>query len=114
MNLEQALKFSKLSIVETDGCTLAPELGITEYCTMHDHLLIHLVSMTHIINTNQIEYLMSIDSYSKAMTRLEADELFRQGLAKKAEDTVGLRRLGYRIIEWSYYGAVILRSLVFK
>jgi len=41
MNLEEALKYTENKIalgVKSDGCTLAPDLGIFKWCEMHDML----------------------------------------------------------------------------
>ncbi len=112
MKLDQALRFSELSSVRVDGCTLAPELGVKVYCNMHDHLLIHLASKTHGMGMSQVLFL-SENGLSNEMTRHQADRLFRDGLAEKVEKTDGLRKTGYWVVKWVYYSFVRARSIVF-
>ena len=113
MNLEQALSFSSISTVGVDGCSFAPELGVTLYCEMHDYLLVHLVRKSRPLSGRQIQLLYDQGFNSNySLTRLQADRLFRDGLAKKVRQTTGLKSLGYRLVKWTYYYAVRLRSLI--
>ncbi|MDH5426183.1 MAG: hypothetical protein OEY29_14435 [Gammaproteobacteria bacterium] len=109
MNLKQALRFSELSTVKVDGCTFSPEFGISRYCRMHDHVLIHLVNKTHNMNTIQLEFIANENI--KDITRLIADNLFKQGLQEKVESKSGIKKIGYLFVKWIYYSAVRLRSI---
>ena len=83
---------------------------------MHDRLLAQLVDFTHPVNRWQIDYLtsISINHLDYFPTRLDADRLFRDGLAEKVDSKDGLAKAGYWFVKWSYYSAVRFLSLVFK
>ena len=75
MNLEQAIEFTRQRLEEgfqSDGCTYSPDLGITHFCHMHDALLAY-----------------------KPVTRLQADNLFFQGICTK-----GIRYYPVAVIYW--------------
>lgn len=84
MDLEQALAFTELKKSEgwssKDHCTFAPNLGIKEYCDMHDCL---------------------IEFKPDDMTRLEADDLFFDGICEKARlSSFGWRYYIVAIVYW--------------
>jgi len=114
MLLVQALKFSQLSTVAVDGCTFAPELGVSVYCKMHDHLLIQLVGEHRGLNDKQKQYLIEQGLITSTLTRKEADILFKEGLSQKVEQSKGISKLSYWLVKWVYYFTVRLRSIIFK
>lgn len=76
MDIEEALKYAAARKAEgfrSDGCTFAPDMGITKFCEMHDALRVH-----------------------KPVTALEADNLFFKGICSK-----GLRYWPVACIYWS-------------
>lgn len=85
MNLAQAREISRLSTAPSDGCTFAPDLGFSQFCTMHDHLLQHFVYKTHPLNGDQIKYLAARDMLDTTLTRKQADHLFREALNEKID-----------------------------
>ena len=75
MNLKEALKYTDLKIrtgEKSDGCTYAPDLGIKEWCVMHDML-----------------------RRFKPISSFEADNLFFKGIMTK-----GFRYLPIAILYW--------------
>lgn len=75
MNLDQALMFTQEKLNEgakSDGCTFAPDLGIRQFCIMHDFLRRY-----------------------KPVSTLRADNLFYEGIMTK-----GLRYFPVAVIYW--------------
>lgn len=76
MNLEEALAFTKSKEkggYRSDGCTLAPDLGIRKFCVMHDFLRVF-----------------------EPVTALQADNLFFKGIMTK-----GLRYFPVAVVYWT-------------
>jgi len=77
MNLEEALEWSHQKFLEghrSDGCTMAPDLGIKRFCYMHDFLI-----------------------RFKLVTRKDADNLFFQAIMTK-----GWRYVPVAILYWLF------------
>ena len=76
MNLDEAMRFTgsrKAEGFRSDGCTLAPDLGIKEFCEMHDALKVY-----------------------KPVTAFEAGNLFFKGICSK-----GYRYWPVAVVYWS-------------
>lgn len=97
MNLKQAKHLCRLSAAPSDGCTMFPDLGFTDDCKLHDHLLQHFVHFKDELNQNQRDYLFSqhllgyilwADSKGRTgapFTWEDANHLFRESLDEKVD-----------------------------
>jgi len=86
LTLEGALEWAHHKFLEghkSDGCTMAPDLGIKRFCYMHDFLI-----------------------RFKAVTRARADNLFFQGIWSK-----GWRYYPVAILYWLFVRAQGLSGL---
>lgn len=98
MNLEQAKRISQLSTAHSDKCTLFPNLGFSDDCMLHDHLLQHFVFFNDALNPAQIEYMHREGLYGYVVwaanrgrhgddfTWTDANHLFRESIDKKIDD----------------------------
>ena len=107
MKLEQAKRISQLSTAPSDGCTFAPDLGFRPMCEIHDHLLQHFVYGSHNLNIHQMRYMDEQGLVNEAMTRKQADHLFREALDEKKDDSPDwIRKVWYWTMRNVYYFGV--------